>query len=94
MKESIEREKARIQENIKKEKEQIKKLFEEARKKGIIEPIKDIAKELLEREIKRGTPPRKALKVVLLILKKLGLAKTKKEKKAMFAFLKSLLKKK
>ncbi|MCX8202598.1 MAG: hypothetical protein N3G74_02240 [Candidatus Micrarchaeota archaeon] len=91
-KERVEREK--IREKIKQEKEQIKKLLEEAKKKGLIEPIQDIAKELLEREIKKGTPPRKALQTVLIILKRLGLVKTKKEKKSIFSFLRSILKKK
>ncbi len=92
MKEKVEKEKA--QERIRKEKEQIKKLLDEARKKGMLEPVKDIAKELLEREIRRGSPPRMALQTVMVILKRLDLVKTKKEKKSILGFLKSLLKKK
>ncbi|MEM3455058.1 MAG: hypothetical protein QXF07_02060 [Candidatus Micrarchaeia archaeon] len=92
IKEKLEKEKA--QERIRKEKEQIKKLLDDARKKGMLEPVKDIAKELLEREIRRGTPPKMALQTVMVILKRLDLVKTKKEKKSIFGFLKSLLKKK
>jgi DNA repair exonuclease SbcCD ATPase subunit len=86
-------EKQRIQEKIKKEKEQIAKLLEEARKKGMIEPIQDIAKQLIVRELKRGTPPKTALRRVMAILTRLDLVKTKKDKKSILKFLKSLFKK-
>ncbi len=87
-------EKEKIQERIKKEREQIKNLLDEARRKGMIEPIRDIAKKLIEREIRNGSTPRFAVGRVVLILKRLGLVKTKKEKKEIMKFLRSLFKKK
>ena len=84
----------KIQEKIKKEREQIKKLLDEARAKGMVRPVRELAKKLIEREIKQGSTPRIAVGRVLLILKRLGLVKTKKEKKSVMNFLKSLFKKK
>lgn len=93
-KEEMRKEKEEIEkrkEKIRKEKEQIKNLLEEARKKGMYEPIQDLARELLLRELRRGNPPKMALQNVIAILKRLDLIKTKKEKKTLFKFLKSLL---
>ena len=85
---------AKIQERIKKEREQIKALLDEARERGMVEPVRDIAKKLIEREIKNGSTPRFAVGRVVLILKRLGLVNTKKEKKEIMKFLKALFKKK
>lgn len=83
--------KEKIQQRIKKQKELIKNLLDQAQKKGMLEPVRDIAKELLKRELRRGIPPRMALKTVMAILSRLDLVKTKKKKKSILSFLKSLL---
>lgn len=84
-------EKEQVRERIKKEREQMSKIMEEMRKKGMIEPIQDLAKQLIIRELKRGNPPRLAIRRVLAVLTRLGFVKTKKERSGMIKFLKSLI---
>jgi hypothetical protein len=86
-----EKQKEQIREMIKKEREQMSKIMEEMRKKGMIEPVQDLAKQLIIRELKRGNPPRLAIRRVLAVLTRLGFVKTKKERSGMIKFLKSLI---
>jgi len=74
---------------VQKDREQLAKLVNEARMKGMKEPTKEIASKLFQYYIQRGIKPTVALGRVITLMKRLGILK-KKDAKGITDFLKSL----
>jgi len=86
---AITREERIRREIVQKDREQLAKLIDEARTKGMKEPTKEIASKLFQHYTQRGIKPTVALGRVIMAMKRLGILK-KKDTKGITDFLKSL----
>jgi hypothetical protein len=86
---AITREETIRREIVRKDREQLAKLMDEARTKGMKEPTKEIASKLFQYYTQRGIKPTVALGRVIMAMKRLGILK-KKDTKGISNFLKSL----
>jgi hypothetical protein len=89
---AVTREETIRREIVQKDREQLAKLIDEARRKGMKEPTKEVASKLFQHYTSRGIKPTVALGRVLMTMKRLGIL-TKKDTKGVTDFLKSLFSK-
>jgi len=88
----IAREEAVRKEVLRREREQLSKLVDEVRMKGMKEPTKEIASKLFQYYTQRGIKPTVALGRIIMVMKRLGILK-KKDTKGITDFIKSLFSK-